>query len=90
MQASLSFSSLDVSPELDLVSQLLARRLDRAAPEIRPHHRLVADLGVGRLTLAIVALELEDLTGAWLPFPRVAQAETVADLARLVAIARGR
>ena len=83
-----SIPSVDVSPELELVRHLLARRLDRAVESIAPRHRLVADLRLSKLDLAIVGLELEDLTGAWLPFPRLAHAETVDDLARLVRAAR--
>jgi hypothetical protein len=90
VQASLSISPVDVAQELELIIELLARRLDRAPADLRPYHRLVADLKVGGLTLAIIGLELQDITGAWLPYPRLVQAETIADLARIVALTHGR
>ena len=74
----------DFAPELQVVRHLLAHRLERSAHDIVPMDRLHADLSLGLLGLAVIALELEDVTGVLLPFDTLTRAVTVEDLARLL------
>lgn len=80
----------DVTPELEVVRHLVARRLDRSDHAIERTHRLHGDLGLGLLNLAVLALEVEDVTGVLLPFEPLSRAQTVEDLARLLHLTRRR
>ncbi|MCA3016394.1 MAG: hypothetical protein INH41_28760 [Myxococcaceae bacterium] len=74
----------DLAPELQVVRHVLAHHLDRSAHDIVPMDRLHADLALGLLGLAVVALELEDVTGVLLPYEALTRAVTIEDLARLL------
>lgn len=80
----------DVTPELEVVRHLVARRLDRPDDAIVRTHRLQGDLGLSLLSLAVIALEVEDVTGVLLPFEPLSRAQTVEDLARLLHLTRRR
>jgi acyl carrier protein len=77
-------TAADLTPELQVVRHLVARRTERPLDGIAPGHQLNADLGVGLLGLAVLALEIEDVTGVLLPFEAITRARTVTDLARLL------
>lgn len=74
--------SPDLTPELQVVRHLVATRLERSIDEIVPAQRLMSDLRLGLLGLAVLALEVEDVTGVLVPFDALTRAVTVEDLAR--------
>lgn len=81
-------TSFDLTPELQVVRHLVARRTERPLDGITPHSRLHLDLGIGLLGLAVLALEIEDVTGVLLPFDALTKAASVEDLARLLHLQR--
>ena len=72
----------DLTPELQVVRHLVATRLERSIDEVVPAQRLIGDLQLGLLGLAVLALEVEDVTGVLVPFDALTRAVTVEDLAR--------
>jgi acyl carrier protein len=72
----------DLTPELQVVRHLVATRLERSIDEVVPAQRLIGDLHLGLLGLAVLALEVEDVTGVLVPFDALTRAVTVEDLAR--------
>lgn len=74
--------SPDLTPELQVVRHLVATRLERSVDEVVPAQRLMSDLRLGLLGLAVLALEVEDVTGVLVPFDALTRAVTVEDLAR--------
>lgn len=75
-------SSPDLTPELQVVRHLVATRLERSIDEVVAAQRLMGDLHLGLLGLAVLALEVEDVTGVLMPFDALTRAVTVEDLAR--------
>ncbi len=69
----------------ELVRHVVAAHLEVDACDVRAAHELERDLGITRLGLVLIALDLEDLERVNLPFERLADVRTVADLARVVA-----
>ncbi len=74
----------DLEPERAVVRHLIASHLERLDAEVRPSHRLKANLGLGAVALAVIALDIEDVTGVFLPFAQLAELRTVEDLAALL------
>ena len=74
--------SPDLTPELQVVRHLVATRLERSIDEVAGAQRLIGDLHLGLLGLAVLALEVEDVTGVLMPFDALSRAVTVEDLAR--------
>ena len=74
--------SPDLTPELQVVRHLVATRLERSIDQVVPAQRLMNDPRLGLLGLAVLALEVEDVTGVLVPFDALTRAVTVEDLAR--------
>ncbi|MER2566555.1 MAG: phosphopantetheine-binding protein [Myxococcaceae bacterium] len=81
-------ATFDLTPELQVVRHLVSRRTERPLDGIAPHSRLHVDLGIGLLGLAVLALEIEDVTGVLLPFDALTKAASIEDLARLLHLQR--
>jgi acyl carrier protein len=83
-----SFDAFDQAPghqgHEDLVRHVIAAHLEIDAADVRPSLQLERDLGITRLGLVLIGLDLEDLERASLPFERLADVRTVADLGRLL------
>jgi acyl carrier protein len=72
----------------EVVRLALAAHLECDLSEIRAAHHLERDLGITRLGLVLVALDLEDLEHVSLSFDELAAVHTVADLSRFLGEAR--
>lgn len=83
-----AFDAFDAGPGVggheDLVRHVIAAHLEIDAADVRPSLQLERDLGITRLGLVLIGLDLEDLERASLPFERLADVRTVADLGRLL------
>jgi acyl carrier protein len=87
-----SFRSLEPDDRLatsgdaleELVCHVVAAHLEVDACDVRPGHVLEHDLGISRLGLVLIALDLEDLERVSMPFEALSEVRTVSDLARLL------
>jgi acyl carrier protein len=62
----------------------VAQHLDVDSIDIRSSHRFERDLGFERLDIVLVALRVEEVVKVELPFDRLDQIDTVADLTALL------
>lgn len=83
-------TAADLTTELEVVRTLIARQLDKPVQAVTASARLKADLGLGLLGLAVLALEVEDVTGVLLPFEALTSAQTVEAFANLLSHERRR
>lgn len=83
-------SDVDLSTELEVVRALIARQLDLDPARVTPRTRLKHDLGLSLLGLAVLALEVEDVTGVLIPFDAFTKAPTVQDFALALRLHRRR
>ncbi len=67
----------------ELTEQIIASLRGLVAPgiEIHPHSSIMGDLGLDSLTVMNFVMTLEDTLDVSLPMDRIAEVETVADLA---------
>ncbi len=83
-----AFDTFDETPRHlgleDLVRHVVAAHLELDAADVRPALQFERDLGISRLGLVLIGLDLEDHERVSLPFERLAEVRTVADLARLL------
>ena len=77
--------------QMELVTDLTVRQIGRTASvvmqrsvEVTPESDIVRDLGVVSLTLMNIVMELEDVFELSIPLDRLADVETVGDLAGLI------
>lgn len=77
--------------QMELVTDLTVRQIGRTASvvmqrsvEVTPESDIVRDLGVDSLTLMNIVMELEDVFELSIPLDRLADVETVGDLAGLI------
>jgi acyl carrier protein len=75
-------------PIEELVRHVVAAHLECSTSEVRPRDDLEKDLGITRLGVVLIGLDLEDVLDVALPFETMDPVRTVADLARVVAEAR--
>jgi acyl carrier protein len=66
------------------VRRSVARQLDLAPQAILPSHSLRADLGLGRIELTLLAMQLEDQFQVDLPFFVMEDIRTVAELSHRI------
>ena len=67
---------------------MIAEHLEVGVEEISPRQHLEKDLGITRLGLVLIGLDLEDLEQVTLPFELLAEIDTVGQLARFLEEAR--
>ena len=72
----------------ELVRHVVAVHLECSTSEVRARDDLTRDLGITRLRLMLIGLDLEDVLDVALPFEVLERVRTVADLVRCVSAAR--
>jgi acyl carrier protein len=83
-----SFEASSAPAAEQVCRSMIAAHLEVSLEAVQPWQSLEKDLGITRLGLVLIGLDLEDLEHVTLPFELLGEVETVAQLGRFLKAAR--